>query len=141
MIPNRLAPLAGALLVALLAGAPAPLSAQDAPTPARVGSMRPADVVGHILADSTALSLSDAQRRSLVELEARVRKAQEPRRVYTGVKPDFYREVPGMTSEQALRQALAILRYGQRDRVLAVLDGVPAPADTTGTGAGPGLTS
>jgi len=134
MIPNRLAPLASALFVALLAGAPATLAAQDAPTPARVASMRPADVVGHILADSTALSLSSAQRRSLVELEARVRKAQEPRRVYTGVKPDFYREVPGMTSEQALRQALAILRYGQRDRVLAVLDGIPAPAERAGAG-------
>lgn len=134
MIPNRLAPLASALFVALLAGAPASLAAQDAPTPARVASMRPADVVGHILADSTALSLSSAQRSSLVELEARVRKAQEPRRVYTGVKPDFYREVPGMTSEQALRQALAILRYGQRDRVLAVLDGIPAPAAPAGAG-------
>jgi len=139
MIPNRIAPLGSALLFALLAGAPASLAAQDAPTPARVASMRPADVVGHILADSAALSLSSVQRRSLVDLEARVRKAQEPRRVYTGVKPNFYREVPGMTSEQALRQALAILRYGQRDRVLAVLDGIPAPADTTG--AGPELTS
>lgn len=134
MIPNRFAPLAGACFAALLAGAPAKVAAQEAPTPARVASMRPADVVGHILADSTALSLSSAQRRSLVELEARARKAQEPRRIYTGVKPDFYREVPGMTSEQALRQALAILRYGQRDRVLAVLDGTPAAADSTGAG-------
>lgn len=134
MIPNRIAPLASALIVALLAGAPASLAAQDAPTPARVASMRPADVVGHIIADSSALSLSSAQRRSLVELEARVRKAQETRRVYTGVKPHFYRDVPGMTSEQALRQALAILRYGQRDRVLAVLDGIPAPAGTAATG-------
>lgn len=134
MIPNRLASVVGALLVALIAGAPASLAAQDAPAPARVASMRPSDVVGHILADSTALSLTSSQRRSLVELQARVLKAQEARRVYTGVKPDFYREVPGMTSEQALRQALALLRYGQRDRVLAVLDGVPAPAAAPGAG-------
>jgi hypothetical protein len=131
---NRFAPLAGALLFALLAGRPAILPAQDAPTPARVADMRPSEVVGHILADSAALALSDTQLRSLVDLEARVRKAQEPRRIYTGVKPHFYRDVPGMTSEQALRQALAILRYGQRDRVLAALDGVPAPSGSAATG-------
>lgn len=134
MYRNRLATLASALLFAFLAGRPATLPAQDAPTPARVSSMRPSEVVGHILADSTALALSSAQLRSLTELEARVRKAQEPRRVYTGVKPHFYRDVPGMSPEQALRQALAILRYGQRDRVLAVLDGVPASAPSAGSG-------
>ncbi|HEX5820106.1 MAG TPA: hypothetical protein VFY20_14555 [Gemmatimonadales bacterium] len=131
---NRLAALAGVLLLVLSAGFPATLPAQDAPTPARVAAMRPSEVVGHILADSAALALSTSQLRSLADLEARVRKAQEPRRVYTGVKPHFYREVPGMTSEQALRQALAILRYGQRDRVLAVLDGVPAPTGTAAKG-------
>jgi hypothetical protein len=133
---NRLAPLVAALLLALLAGRPATLPAQDAPTPTRVAAMRPSEVVGHILADSAALSLSTTQLRSLAELEARVRKAQEPRRVYTGVKPHFYRDEPGMSSEQALRQALAILRYGQRDRVLAVLDGAPAPVDAAATGTG-----
>ena len=124
---NRLASLVCALVFSLLVGLPATLLAQDAPTPARVASMRPSEVVGHILADGSALALSDAQRRSLTELEASVRKAQEPRRVYTGVKPHFYRDVPGMSSEQALRQALAILRYEQRDQVLVALDGAATP--------------
>jgi hypothetical protein len=131
---NPLAPLSGALLLALLAGSPAPLPAQDAPTPARVAAMRPSEVVGHILADSATLALSGAQLRSLTELEATVRTAQEPRRVYTGVKPHFYRDEPGMSSAQALRRALAVLRYAQRDRVLASLDGNPTAAGTDANG-------
>jgi hypothetical protein len=102
--------------------------------------MRPVEVVRHVLADSAALRLTPAQVLSLTELEARVLESQKPRRVYTGVKPWFYREVPGTTPEQALRQALAVLRYGQRDQVLAQLE-ADAPASGDGSTSGREMTS
>ena len=121
---NRLARRATKLSFAAVAIS-APLYAQDAPIPVRVASMRPVQVVREILADSAALRLSPVQVQSLAALEVHVRAAQEPRRVWTGQKPYFQREVPGMSSQEALRQAFAVLRYGQRDQVLARLDGVP----------------